>query len=238
MSKYEGFIAKLSTKTGEGARGPWALYSAKVEKADGTEYQDWVSFGFDEPKFKEGDYVSFDVETVDGRVKYIKDSGRKPKNPPARAQKSKGATSDKKSYQQRGQSAAVKYDGTGIQNRSNPVDAQRMGLSNAREMAIGMVTLLLANNALPLSKAANKAGEAKRYEELMSQVDKITVRYFNDVISGRLLETVADEGVVSIKGDGPLPDDEESLGKLNDPDAETDGFADAPLEPQDEDERF
>lgn len=233
--RIEGFVAKINTKTGNGRRGAWTLYTGRIEKADGTEYPDWINFGFDAPGFKEGDYISFDVERNDGRVEFVKGSGKKPKNPPARKAKGGGG---KSGGGQSGQSGGGrrggggggyagggnKFDGSGIQNTMNPIDAQRVGLSAARTAALETVALLLGNNALPLTKAANKAGEAARYDEIMAALDKITVRFYHDTTTGRLLESVADEGKKKAPASADdLPDGDEGAPENGDGDPRDEG---------------
>lgn len=228
--RYEGFVAKINTKDGRGKRGPWTLYTGKIEKADGTEYPDWVSFGFDAPPFKEGDYIAFDVEVEGDRVKAVKGTFKKPKNPPQRQRKgggggqqaASGGGQKKASGGSYSSSGGGKFDGTGIQNRTNPVDAQRMGLTASRTAALEAVSILLANGALPLTKAGTKAGEAARYEEITKALDKLTVRFYQDVVTGRLLETVADEGKVKPPQANDLPDGDDPQD-----DAADDGAADA-----------
>jgi hypothetical protein len=50
----QGHLNKIGMKQGNGANGPWTLYSIEV---DGT----WYGSGFKAPNAKEGDYISFDV---------------------------------------------------------------------------------------------------------------------------------------------------------------------------------
>ncbi len=209
--KYEGFVAKINTKSGNGKRGPWTLYTVKVEKADGTEYPDWVRLGFDEPPIKEGDYVSFEVETDDGGVKrYVKNTLRKPKNAPARKAKQSaqngGNGGSRGGYKGGNGGGGNRFDGTGIQNQANPKDAQRMGICASRTAAIETVALLLSANGLPLTAAKTKAGEAARFEEITAAIDKLTVRYYGDTTSDRLLETVQDEKATEAKAPDALPD--------------------------------
>lgn len=50
----QGYVQKISQKSGHGAKGPYTLFSMNV---DG----EWYGTGFNAPACKEGDYVSFDV---------------------------------------------------------------------------------------------------------------------------------------------------------------------------------
>jgi hypothetical protein len=56
-----------------------------------------------------------------------------------------------------------------------------------------------------MSKAKGKAGTAARFEEITSAIDKLTVQFFYDNASGRLLDEVADRE--PMKEPAPLPDD-------------------------------
>lgn len=229
--KFEGFIARISKKTGTNNRGPWTLLSVKIEKTDGTEYEPWISLGFDVPAdaVQEGDYISLEAEEKDGRWKLVPKTLRKPKNPPARAtkQRPQGSGGSSRGNYRGGGGGGNKFDGTGIQNRTNPIDAKRMGLSHARTSALQAVELLLGANALPLTKAGTKAGEAARYEEITAAIDKLTVKFFNDIEQERLLKTVADEGAPAPERANDLPDQE--------PDPEPEQDDDVPEDAEDDD---
>jgi hypothetical protein len=77
-------------------------------------------------------------------------------------------------------------------------------MQHSQEMAICAAGVLLTHNALPMSGAAFKAGEAKRFSEITAMIDKLTVKFYNDAATGRLLETVADT-VIDTAPDAPLP---------------------------------
>lgn len=179
----KGFVKKLSVKEGRGRRGPWKLYSARVELDSGEEFEHWISFGFDEPKVKEGDYVKITASEND-RGYLQADEVKALKNAPARS----------------GGSATAAPSG-------NVSTTQRsIHYQSSRKDAIEVLKLLTSQDALPLSSAKTKAGEAKRYDEIMALVDKLTVRFFNDAETQRILAVVADEGKVDTKV-GALPDD-------------------------------
>lgn len=184
---FKGFVGRINTKTGQGKRGPWTLYSTKLQHADGTDSSDWISFGFDRPSVKEGDYVKVTVDTVDGREKVTE--VKKLKNPPARAEK-QGSTS-----------SGGSSDTSGVSKQSS------IHYQNSRTAAIETVKLLIEADALALPKANTKPGEAKRFAIITSAIDKFTVQYYNDLETMRLLETVADAGVTNSDPDSPLPDD-------------------------------
>ncbi len=199
--KFVGFVKRINVKEGRGKRGPWKAYSAKIEKDDGSEYNEWVSLGFDAPPFKEGDYVQLETEENEGRQQYVKGSAKVKKNAPARASQN---TSNKGSTG--GTATGGAQGGTGF---NEPARQASITYQSSRKDAIEIVSLLLANGALPMSEAKTKAGTAKRFDEITAAVEKFTVELYNDVTSLRVLGRVADAGVVkadaSAKND--LPED-------------------------------
>lgn len=192
MSK--GFVKVLTEKSGTSPRGKaWTRYSFKVEGEDGNE-SDWITFGFNRPPFKKGDFIEFDFTTDDRGYKQVTEgTGRVIKDPPKQA----AAQPSRSVAQPVSADAAVSTGG---------VDRQTaITLQHSQEMAISTVALLLANDALPVTGAKGKSAEAKRFEEIVASIDKLTVKFHNDVATGRLLTAVADMGVISIKPDAPLP---------------------------------
>jgi hypothetical protein len=184
MNTYTGFLTKIAIKEGRSGRGPWKLYSGRVEKEDGTEYDKWLSFGFDAPKAKEGDYVEIQAETDAKGYEQVQ-SVKVLKNPPAKAAVPAG------------EGPAVRGPASGGKERS-------IHYQSARKDAIEMLNCLIEKDALPITADKAKAGQAKRYEELMALVDKLTVRYFNDTETQRILTTVVDEGAIEAEV-GALP---------------------------------
>lgn len=167
---FEGFIKKLHTKTGSGRKGPWTLYSAKIEKADGSEYDEWVSFGFSKPDVAEGGY--YIIEASKDAKGYFKADSYKAAEPPKRVAGGGGNEGGGNSKQD-----SIHYQ-------------------NARGNALTFVQIAVQLDALPFIKTAGKAGEAKRFAELQALVDKLTVQYFNDTDTLRLLDSVEDAGAV------------------------------------------
>lgn len=203
MTQYAGFVAKINTKSGNGKRGEWTLYTVKIEKAEGGEYADWINFGFDAPPFKEGDYVTFEAESDDaGVVRFTKKTLRLPKNPPQRAAKAGKGRPQAGGQDQRAPAGAGRFD----KQPTHPEDAKRIGLSAARTAALEFAGLLIAKDALPLTKAGTKAGEAARFEEITAVIDKLTVRFYHDVATGRLLDSVSDIGEVKKPEPQNVPD--------------------------------
>lgn len=192
MSK--GFVKVLTEKSGTSPRGKaWTRYSFKTEGEDGNE-SDWITFGFNRPPFKKGDFIEYDYTTDDRGYKQVTEgTGKVIANPPKQA-----AAQPSRTVAQ-----ALPVDSYAA---PSGVDRQTaITLQHSQEMAIRTVGLLLANDALPMSGAKTKAGEAKRFEEIVASIDKFTVKFHNDVATARLLASVADMGIISLKPDAPLP---------------------------------
>jgi len=184
---FKGFVAAINTKSGKSSKGKsWTAYSAKIEKEDGTEYDKWVSFGFEEPDIKKGDYVKITTEANERGYEDVKEL-KKLKNPPARL--GKGCLG-------------------GASGNVGSSTQQSIHYQNSRNLAVAVLSVLNDKDALPLTVAKSKAGEVKRYEEIMALVDKLTVRFFYDAETLRLLKTVKDEGVEA-EAEGKLPEDED-----------------------------
>lgn len=189
MAIFKGFVAAINSKSGRTSKGKsWTVYSMKVEKEDGTEYDKWISCGFTEPDVKKGDYVKITTETNEKGYENAVDGGiKKLKNAPARVGKG-------------GDSASGKNVSSSTQ--------QSIHYQNSRNLAVAVLGILNDKDALPLSAAKTAAGAAKRYEEIMALVDKLTVRFFYDAETLRLLTSVTDEGKPAA-ADGELPEDDD-----------------------------
>jgi hypothetical protein len=193
VTEFRGFVVKINTKTGQGKRGPWSLYSMKLEGDDGVELKDWLTIGFEAPKFKEGDYIKFEASKNDkGYLQVDANSVKVAKNPPARA--GKGETGSTEST---GGSSRGNYSKGGVDWNS------------AVARSIELVDLLIKHDALQLSAAKGAGGMEKRRAEIEAIVDKYSVKLYRDVMTLRLLETVQDVGEVDTKADGELPADDE-----------------------------
>jgi hypothetical protein len=185
---FKGFVTQIGEKSGRSSKGkPWTAYSAKIEKEDGTEYDKWVSFGFDKPDIKKGDYVKITTEANDRGYEQATEV-KKLKNAPARAGASQGSS--------------------GGNGSAAPATQKSIHYQNSRNLAATVLALLNAKDALPLSATKGKAGEVKRYEEIMALLDKLTVRFYHDAETLRILETVVDEGKAEPANED-LPDDED-----------------------------
>src|SRR5579859_7467920 len=139
-----------NSKTGVGKRGPWTLYKVKVSGQ-------WYSAGFERPSFRVGETIEFSTEAGNGgRGQNIVKGSVKVSNTPAPAPSPDAPA------------PAPRQDG--------PTVDQRIVMQHSQEMAIQLVALLLSHNALPVTKADTKAGEAKRFEEISAAVNKLTVQ--------------------------------------------------------------
>jgi hypothetical protein len=203
-----GFVDKLNTKSGTSSKGPWTLYSLRLQGKDGDILPGWYSCGFTAPACKEGDYVKLDAtakgdnwEVVDGSIKVSK-------NPPAKpaAPENKGGGGKKGGYSGPKTKTSELFGEIGGYNTED--DIRRMSYSAARSDAVTVAELLVTAGALPLVSPKSKAGKAKNFDIITAAVDKLTVEFFFDAATGRKLETVADTEV-DTSGDGELPDAED-----------------------------
>lgn len=191
----EGFVVRVFTKTGNSAKGKWVADSFKIADAEGNEDPFFYRLGFREkgkldvpPPFGEGQYIKFQYADNDDKSRdFVKGSGKIISQAPE--QKSAPAASQ---------------GGSAPSGRTQ----QNIHYQNSRTAAVELVGILLENDALPKTGAKTAAGVAKRYDEITAAVDKLTVKFFNDLETFRLFDTVADAGVVDTSADGPLPDDE------------------------------
>ncbi|OGT59959.1 MAG: hypothetical protein A3E01_07715 [Gammaproteobacteria bacterium RIFCSPHIGHO2_12_FULL_63_22] len=197
--KVEGFVEKIFVKEGTNARGAWQAFSIKLQRASGEVDPRFFQFGFERPKFKEGDYVAFEAEVKDDKAaKFIEGSGSKPKNPPTKpaAPQRPGGTGGKPGggggYKPRPPVESKLFGQIG--QNSTEDDVRRISYASARTAALGAVDILLKNDALPMSAAKTKAGQASRFDEVTAAIDKLTIEYFFDSATGRKLSTVADAG--------------------------------------------
>lgn len=179
-----GDVVKIAKREGQGARGPWTAYNVLLaEKGKET----WVSFGFELPGFGPGDRIKTSGFLKDGKyLTYTKGAEVKVKAGGANKQANASENSSSGGYQDR--NASIVYQ-------------------SSRKDAIALVEILLANDSLPVSGAKSKTGEAKRFDEILAFVDKLTVQFYNDVDTLRKLETVEDAGAVEKDDEYPVPGD-------------------------------
>lgn len=205
---FSGRVAKIyanpftSKKTGK----PGTAYKLVIANESGQEFPKVGGF-FEPPGCAEGDAVSLLATESNGFFNVVKGSLQVTRGQPREVVQAQPAVG-----------AAIKTDGppavvpaaalrTGY--KTNPEDAKRITYQASLSRAIETVVALLANKALPISSAASKAAEADRFETVLAAIDKLTVRYFNDAMTLRRLETVADE-TPDTAADGPLPGGAES----------------------------
>lgn len=195
-----------SKKPGKNFGKSFTVYDAELHADDGSKVG--ISFGFDQPEVGEGDYVKFDAFDKNGYLQVDQSTIERLEAPaaPVAAQPAAASGGAAPAADSSSGNYAVKEYGY----KTHPEDAKRITYASANTRAIELATLLLAYDALPHSKAKGKGGEAQRYEELMAAVDKITVKLFNDSMSLRTLDVVADEGVISTKPSSDLPADAET----------------------------
>lgn len=206
MDNVKGFVSKITSKDGMGKRGKWTVYSMKLELENGIEFEKWISLGFEAPKVKEGDYV--DIKLEENSKGFLNAVDIKSlKNPPAKPNRSGAPASG---------AAPAKAAGTYVSATQTSIHYQ-----SARKDAIEVLKLLQSQDALPLSAAKTKAGEAKRYEELIALVDKLTVQFFYDAETHRLLSTVVDAGKV-VHDVGKLPENQDDADETEVDSEETD----------------
>jgi hypothetical protein len=213
-----GFVEKVNRKSGTNKNGrPYTLYSLKLLSKEGDFLPGYYQCGFDAPACKEGDYIKLDAVkndrgNFDVNVKSIKTSKNPPSKPSAPETQSQGGS-------------APKGGGGGF--KSNPETQAAIHYQNSRTAAIAATSLLLEHGALKLVKADTKAGAASRFDIITESIDKMTVKYFNDLNEQpfRIMEKVADFGVTSAGGDGALPDSEDEDEFADDDGFEADDFA-------------
>jgi hypothetical protein len=174
-----GFVKEVTQKSGQGRNGkPYTLYGVVVVSKEGRDLGRFGA-GFDAPACKKDDYVQFSVTTTaDGKYYNIEGPikvSQQKREPPAAA------------------AAALSAPSTAEQKEATQKAIQYQAARNA---AIEVVKILGSAKALPITGAATKAGEAKRYDEILAIVDKLTVRFNFDTETLRVLDTVQDEGTV------------------------------------------
>lgn len=203
MSTFTGKLKKLSTKTGTGKRGKWALYSGKVEQANGDEYEEWISFGFEKPETDAGEEVEegnyYEIEAEEDDRGYMK------ANSIVEIEKPRGKSSSKTSSKSSGKKTVEKEDSCSSYSTQNYIHYQ-----SARSNALTLVELATKLDALPMIETKGKAGQAKRYAELTALVDKLTVQFYNDTNSLRLLETIDDAGAEPVTKDDDGDEEEDA----------------------------
>ncbi len=192
MANFQGYVAKALRKDGTQKNGKaWFKFNVKLVLDSGQE-SPWISFPFNKSiPFAEGQYVSFDaVADEKGYFNVVEGTGAFP-TPPAAAAPAAAANSTAKG------NTGPSYPEQQAQKN------QHIVYQSSRKDALEFVALALANDALPLLGTKGKAAEAKRYEEVLDIVNKLTVQFFHDVTTLRLLESVADAGSIDTESETP-----------------------------------
>lgn len=198
--ELRGYLRNTDRKSGRNIRGAWVKYTAEVHPLDGAPVR--VGWPFDvKPKVSEGDYVEM-IVNKDGKFNVVDDSSVKRLDPPAASPAARTAGDEAaEKYKER-----VQEGNFGEFNRkTNPEDAKRMTYSASADRAVAFIDMLLRHDALPISKAQTKPGTAQRYAEISAAVDKKTIEFYNDTLSLRKLQTVADTGMIDTSPSSELP---------------------------------
>lgn len=191
-----GKIIKINGRSVQTKRGPSTVYSMILQQENGQE-SGWIGLGFTAPTVQEGQWVDVEVyknkggyDTVDV-INVIEN-----RTPKAAAQ------------------AAAANAGAGTAVRKPFIDRNdSIVYQSSRKDALSLVEVLISQGALPISSAKTAAGTAKRYDEIRALVDKLTVQYYFDVQTLRVLEQVEDAGEIEDdSGSLPSEDDDSSEG--------------------------
>lgn len=179
MTQVVGFVKEIKVRTGANAQGkPWKSFTLVMEGKAG-EQLGFFSTGFEAPKASQGDYVQFEHTTnAKGYHDVVKGSLKVASKPPAR-----GASAP-----------AAAGEGPAANTLTNSERNNQIVFQSARNAAVELVATLGTLKALPVSQASTKAADAKRFDEILAIVDKLTVRFYNDTLTLRTLETVQDTG--------------------------------------------
>jgi len=196
MSELIGYVTKVEAKSGTSKAGkPYTVFNVFAIQKNGEEIR--VGWGFDAPNFQEGVWIKTQLEQNGQYLNY------------------KGAHVEVKAGPAPAASASPQTTGT---STAGPDRQASIIYQNSRTAAINLVDILERADALPISTAKAKAGEAKRFEQLTEIVEKLTVQFYHDVDTLRLLESVADAGNVEVKARGELPAEVEAPPEVAEPD--------------------
>lgn len=189
MSDFVGYVNEITTRNGTSKQGkPYTAYNVRFTTKEGE--QKTVGWGFNPPAFQEGVWVK---TTVEQNGQYLNYKGAPVEAAPGPAPAAQSTTQD----------APAGGGGKG------GVVQQQIIYQNSRTAAIQFVLGMLDRDSLPVSGAKGKAGESKRYEQALDFVRKVTVEFYHDVDTLRLLESVADAGDVEVAARGELPEEVE-----------------------------
>jgi len=191
MSELIAYVDDIQIKTGVGRNNkPYTVYNVLCTTKSGESKR--IGWGFNAPSFKAGEWIKTSTVTNDrGYEEYQKNAPVEVKSGPAPTATQGDASSS----------------GTAPGNASPSQTQQNIHYQNSRTAAIELTGLLLENNALPISSAKAKAGEAKRFEQIIEAVEKLTVQLYNDLDTFRLFEKHADSGEVVVPTEDEIPEE-------------------------------
>jgi hypothetical protein len=185
IKTFTGTVAILAEKEFNGRNGKAYAYSAKVEKADGSEYEEWLGLGFKKPDFEKGDEVVITAQKEKGFWKAIEVEVTKRQTAGDQDQE------DQESGASGSAGSAASSAPAASSSRKIKTD-ESIHYQNSRTAAIALTDLLLRNNALPVTGTTGKAGTAKREEEITAVVNKYTVILYHDLQTFRLINDIED----------------------------------------------
>jgi len=199
MTEVIGYVSGINLKQGMGKNGkPYTVYNVNLMQKDGSELR--VGWGFNAPAFQEGVWIK---TTAEQNGQYLNYKGAPVETAPGAAPAQASAPSTQPS------SSGGSKDGYWEEKDRyyKEVEIPRITFSASRTAALTFLGILDKHDALPLSSAAGKAGQTKRFEQLHEYLEKLTVQFYHDADTLRLLEKVADAGVVEVPLRGELPDE-------------------------------
>lgn len=211
MTEVVAYVTGIEEKSGVSKQGKnYTVYNVYGRGKDGEEVR--IGWGFNAPTFQEGVWLKTRVEQ---NGKYLNYKGAAFEVAPGAEPAISAAAQSAPTGQARGNQSG--RDGYWAEKERRDIEETqpRIQYQSARKDAIQVVAILSQQDALPISKASSKAGEAKRYEQIMEIVDKLTVRFNEDTLTLRRLETVADE-FVEPSAHGDIPDVPEQTDSFED----------------------
>jgi len=194
---HTGVVEKVFKKQGTNRNGkPYTLFSARI-----AGLEQWASFGFKDPGISEGDIVKIRGEIDGNNLKVeqhrVEGKGEVPTKP---------AYSGKPAYNKGGGNSARDEYFKEKEKHDRDEREPRIQYQAARKDALEFLSVLAGQDALPITAAAGKGNKAKRFEELEEILDKLTVRFYNDTRSLRVLERVQDSDEEERTKAEPLPE--------------------------------
>lgn len=184
MSVFTGQVVKVNGKSGQGKFGPWELRSICLGGANNGD-DVWVSVGFNPTPKKPNPLFDFAVEG--GYLKVTADEQTSKDG-----KKFWSATSIERAEPPKPAVATASPAG-GPAAKSITKD-EYIHYQNSRTLAADVVFRLIDNKAFPLAAKEGKAGVEARYEEVLAGIDKLTVRFYHDLQTFRIFDSVDDPG--------------------------------------------